>query len=133
MQFIEWLEQAPRHAWTGIYLRVLACVLAYGAVMHVGNMAGWFGVRWADTPMLWRVMDVVLLIFNVVVAIALWLRVPWSVPAFVAGIVFLQLIPYTVFRSHFYETPEQAQALNGLIGTHLVLLSVLAALLVLRK
>ena len=83
--------------------------------------------------MLWRVMDVVLLAFNIVLAIALWFRLPWSLIAFIIGIVALQLIPYTVFRSHFIETPGQAQALNGLIATHLVLLAILAALIMLRK
>ena len=133
MQLIELLEQAPKHPWTGIYVRVLACILALGAIAHIGNMAGWSGTRWADTPALWRVMDVVLLMFNVAVGVALWLRLPWSISAYVLGIVLLQLLPYTIFRSHFYQTPEQEQALNGLIVTHLVLLVVLAVLIVLRK
>jgi hypothetical protein len=130
---LEILEQAPKQTWTGIYVRILACILIYGAVMHVGNIAGWSGTRWVDTPVLWRVMDVVLLAFNIVVAIALWFRLPWSLVAFIIGIIALQLIPYTIFRSHFIETPSQAQALNGLIATHLILLAVLAGLILLRR
>ena len=133
MQLIEILEQAPRNSWTGIYVRLLSCILIYGAIMHVGNIAGWSGTRWTETPMLWRVMDIVLLIFNLVVAIALWLRLPWSLPAYIVGIVALQLIPYTLFRSHFFQTETQAQALNGLIATHLILLTILAGLIILRK
>ena len=127
------LEQALGGAWTGIYVRILAGILAYGALVHVGNIAGLSGRPWIETPIVWRVMDIVLLIFNIVVGVALWLRIPWGVVAFVVGIVGLQLIPYTLFRGHFVESPEQAQTLNGLIGTHLVLLAVLACLIVLRK
>ena len=133
MQLPELLEQAPRHTWTGIYLRFLACVLALGAVAHIGNMAGWSGIRWTDTPALWRTMDVVLLLFNVVVGVALWLRQPWSIAAYVAGIVALQLVPYTLFRSHFFQTPEQELALNSLVVTHLILMALLVVLIVARK
>ena len=133
MAILEILEQAPRNTWTGIYVRILACILMYGAVVHVGNIAGWSGTKWVETPVLWRVMDVVLLVFNVVVALALWFRLSWSITAFIIGIIALQLIPYTVFRSQFIETPSQAQALNGLIATHLILLSILAGLILLRK
>ncbi|MDX1402109.1 MAG: hypothetical protein R3245_09320 [Kiloniellales bacterium] len=118
------MEQAPRYSWTGIYARVPACILIYGALAHVGNMAGWSGTRWADTPVLWRAMAIVLLAFDTVVAIALWLRLPWSLIAFVVGIVGLQLIPYMFFRSHFIQTPDQAQALNGLISIHLAMLAI---------
>ena len=74
MRLIELLEQAPKYTWAGIYARILACILIYGALVHVGNIAGWSGTRWSDTP-------------------ALWLRFPWSLIAFVIGIVTLQLIP----------------------------------------
>ncbi len=133
MSILEILEQAPKQTWTGIYVRILAGILMYGAFVHVGNIAGWSGTRWVDTPVLWRVMDVVLLVFNVVLAIALWFSLPWSIIAFIIGIVALQLIPYTIFRSHFIETPDQAQALNGLIATHLILLAILAGLVFLRR
>ncbi len=133
MQIITQIEQALNGAWTGIYVKVLACILAYGALVHIGNITGWSRRPWMETPVLWRVMDIVLLIFNITVGITLWLRIPWAVIAFVVGIVGLQLIPYTLFRERFIEAPEQAQALNGLVGTHLVLLTVLVGLMVLRK
>ena len=133
MQILEILAEAPKNTWTGIYVRILAVILMYGAVVHVGNIAGWTGTRWMDTPVLWRVMDVVLLAFNVVVAIALWMRLPWALIAFIGGIILLQLVPYTLFRSHFIQTPDQAQALNGLIATHLILFSILAGLIFFQK
>jgi hypothetical protein len=46
-----------------------------------------------ETPVHWRVMDIILLLFNAIVAIGLWVRVPWAVVAFVLGIIALQIIP----------------------------------------
>ncbi|NEP16351.1 MAG: hypothetical protein F6J97_05525 [Leptolyngbya sp. SIO4C1] len=127
------LTNAVAQPWTGLYLRFLAVVLAYGAAMHVGNILGWSGKPWLTTPLLWRVMDVVLLLFNAIAAVGLWYRQAWAVAAFVVGLVALQIVPYTVFRQQFIEAPEQAQVLNGLVGTELALLLVLGLLLVAKK
>lgn len=127
------LANAVDQRWTGIYLRVLAAILIYGASVHVGNMLGLTGTAWGDTPVLWRVMDVVLLVFNAVVAVGLWLKRPWAVVSFVVGIVLLQIVPYTLFRQHFMRAPEDAGALTGLVGTLLLLLGILVVLLVAKK
>ena len=124
-----YLSEAVSGKWTGIYLRVIACVLLYGASVHVFNILGLSGRRWASTPGLWRAMDVVLLLFNLVVAFGLWTRAPWAVVALVVGIFALQIIPYTVFRNAFIESPSDAATLNGLVGTELILLAILGALL----
>ena len=127
------IAEALTQPWLSIYVRVLAVVLVYGAVMHVGNMLGLTGKPWMQTPLLFRVMDVVLLVFNLAVAVGLWLRHSWAVVAVVAGLVLLQIVPYTVFRRHFIQTPQDAQTLNGLIGTELVLLLILGVLLWLKR
>jgi len=57
--------------WTAIYAKVMALVLLYGATVHIGNMAGLAGTPWLSTPLLWRGMDVALLVFNMTAAIAL--------------------------------------------------------------
>ena len=85
------------------------------------------------TPLLWRVMDVVLLVFNGVVAVGLWRRDQWAVVALVVGVVLLQLVPYTLLREHFAQTPEDASTLSGLVGTLTLLLVVLGVLLAVRK
>ena len=127
------IEQSLKKTWTGWYVRFLAVLLAYGALMHIGNILGWSGRTWIETPIHWRVMDVVLLGFNVVVGVGLWLRAPWAVVAFALGILAFQLIPYTIFRQYFGETPEQLSTLNGLVVTWIVLLAVLALLVVPKR
>ncbi|MEO1403102.1 MAG: hypothetical protein AAFV72_17890 [Cyanobacteria bacterium J06635_1] len=130
---LTFLDTAVTLKWTGIYLRAVALLLAYGALIHVGNMLGWSGTPWLQTPLHWRIMDVVLLSFNAIAAVGLWLRQPWAVIFLVLGIVTLQLIPYTLFRPYFIETPDQAQTLNGLISTELILLTGLGGLLIAKK
>lgn len=133
MDIIGRLRDATSLRWTGIYLRILAGVLVYGALVHVGNMVGFGGEPWSEMPIHFRVMDLLLLIFNGVVAVGLWSKSPWAVIAFVLGLVLLQIIPYTVFRQHFVQTPEDASTLNGLIGTEIVLIALLFFLILAKK
>jgi hypothetical protein len=127
------IQTALSQKWASLYVRFLAVLLTYGALRHVGNIVGWTGRPWRETPVLGRVMDIVLLLFNAVVAIGLWVRVPWSVVAFVLGIIALQIIPYTVRRPSFADMPAHPKAINGLVVTMIVLLAVLVGLVAAKR
>ncbi len=60
MELSPLLVDAVTRPWTSIYLRVLAAIFAYGGLVHIGNMLGLPGTPWTQTPVLWRIMDVVL-------------------------------------------------------------------------
>lgn len=126
-------RDAFQHPWTSAYAKLMAIVLLYGATVHIGNMAGLTGTPWLSTPLLWRGMDVALLIFDVVAAISLWRGLFWSVWLVFGGIALLQFLPYTLLRSQFVLKPEDAQTLNGLLGTEGLLLAIFALLIVLKK
>ena len=121
------------HPWTARYAKLMALFLLYGATVHIGNMAGLSGMPWLSTPLLWRSMDVALLMFDVVSAIALWRGIAWSVPLVFSGIILLQVVPYTLLRDRFILKPEDAQTLNGLLGTEALLLALFLVLILLRK
>ncbi|MEM9541222.1 MAG: hypothetical protein AAGA60_17190 [Cyanobacteria bacterium P01_E01_bin.42] len=127
------VEVALQQTWTPIYLRLLACVLLYGGFVHIGNILGFGGTPWLETPLLWRILDIVLLIFNIGVAIALFAKRPISVLILVAGLILFQFIPYTFFRSYFLTQPEDAATLNGLLGTEALLLLILFLLIYFKK
>lgn len=127
------LEEALQKKWTSAYAKLLAVALSYGAAVHIGNMAGLTGKPWWSTPLLWRAMDVVLLAFNAIAAIGLWRRAFWSVGFVFGGIVLLQFIPYTLFRSQFALTVADARALNGLLLSESLLLGIFAILIWLRR
>ena len=116
--------------WLGIYLRFLAVVLLYGAFVHIGNITGLSGISWQQTPILWQVMDIVLLGFDLLVAWGLWQKKAWSAIAFTLGIVVLQIIPYTAFRSYFIVTSEDSMILNQMLILETILVGILLALLI---
>lgn len=122
-----------RQPWTSIYAKLMAIVFLYGATVHVGNMLGLTGTPWLSTPLLWRIMDVALLGFNIAAAISLWRGFVWSVWLVFGGILLLQFAPYTLLRSRFVLKPEDAQILNGLLGAEAMLLGIFALLIWLRK
>ncbi|MEM6254575.1 MAG: hypothetical protein AAF821_16805 [Cyanobacteria bacterium P01_D01_bin.156] len=127
------LNIALQQPWTSRYTKVLACILIYGATVHIANMAGGTGTPWLTTPLLWQIMDIVLLLFNTVSAIALWRGVSWSVWLTFSGIALLQFVPYTLLQDQFILQPGDAQTLNGLLGTEALLLAIFALLLWLKK
>jgi hypothetical protein len=96
-------------------------------------MAGLPGTPWCPTSRLWRGLDIALLAFNVTAAIALWQGLMWSVWLVFGGIALLQFVPYTLLRSHFILNPEDAQTLNGLLGTEALLLGIFILLMGLKK
>lgn len=127
------IESALQQPWTSRYAKLMAIALLYGATVHIGNLLGLTGTPWLSTPLLWRTMDVLLLLFNLVAAIALWQGFTWSVWFVFTGIGLLQFVPYTLLRSHFVLKPEDAQVLNGLMGTEALLLAIFACLLWLKR
>ena len=129
----KFLASAIQQPWTAVYLKVVAIALLYGATVHLGNIFGLTGTPWLDTPLLWRSLDIILLIFDLVTAIALWRGLAWSIWLLFGGILLLQVLPYTLLRAHFILKPEDAQVLNSLLGTEILLLSILILLLVFKK
>ena len=129
----KFLTSAIQQPWTAVYLKIIAIALLYGATVHVGNIFGLTGIPWLNTPLIWRSLDLILLIFDIVTAIALWRALAWSVWLLFGGIFLLQILPYTVLRSHFITKPEDAGVLNSLLGTEVLFLSILVLLLWLRK
>ena len=134
MKAITFLTDAVSRKWTGIYLRILSVLLAFSALAHIGSAFGFVSNPWGgEITLPMRILDVVLLVFNIVVAIGLWLKKPWSVVVLVTGIVLLQIIPITIFRQYFILTPEHGGMLNKMATSELIMLAILAILLFKRK
>ena len=129
----KYLLSALQQPWTAFYTKIIAIALLYGATVHVGNIFGLTGTPWLATPLLWRSLDIILLIFDLVTTIALWRGFAWSIWLLFGGILLLQVLPYTLWRSHFILKPEDGQLLNSLLSTEILLLSVLILLLIFRK
>ena len=126
------IEIALSKKTTSAYVWLLAYILLFGTHAHISNMLGWSGKPWSESPMLWRILDVVLLAFNLAVAAGLIMRKAIAVIGFIAGIVLLQIVPYTIFRSYFVMRPDDHGILNSLVGAEIILILIMLMLVFLQ-
>lgn len=108
-------------------LWAVALFYAYGAAVHVANMASLTGFDWMRAPLKWQVLDVVYLVLDVIVAAGFllgWLKLG-ATAFFVAA--FSQIALYTVGRAwitdvpdEFRRSPEEISYLDGLVMFHIV-------------
>lgn len=127
-----YLRQTAERSWMGIYLRILAIIIAYGASVHFANLIGFGETPWREAPIAWKVGDVVYALIDTLTAIGLWRRTAWGVICFL-GAIASQFLIYSIFIDYFAFTVEQRQTTYGLLGTEAVLLLVLATLFVIKK
>lgn len=121
-EVLESLAQIATRPWMGIYLRVLAIALGYGAIVHIANIAGFGEKPWLEGPLAWRIGDLVYGPLNIAAAIGLWMRSHWGIILFFLA-VGSQFVIYTVFIRHFAFTPEHRQTIYGLLGTEALLVA----------
>ena len=86
-----------------------------------------------DTPLQWQVMDILLLLFDLVVAVGVWLKKPCAAVAFPLGLWRLQFLPYTVWQSQFVQTPADTEVSNGLLGTKAIAIALLVLAVGLKR
>ena len=126
------LRQTTEYPWLGIYLRILAIIMAYGASVHLSNILGLGEMPWQEMPLTWRVGDIVYGIIDTVTAIGLWQKTVWGIFGFL-GAIASQFLLYTIFIDYFAFTSEQRQTIYGLLGTEFILLLVLCLLIIAKK
>ena len=120
-----------------LILIVVSAFYAYGALVHVANMASLTGFDWPEAPLKWRVLDVVYLAVDVVVAIGLWRRLPVSVGCFFIASL-SQIALYTIGRDWILDVPTEFQPseesvayLGSLVAFHVATLVAVSAALAL--
>ncbi len=104
----------------------VAAFYAYGALVHILNMASLTGFAWPAAPLKWQVLDIVYLVLDVTVVAGL-LRGAWvGIAAFYCAAL-SQIALYTLFRGWVLDVPEPFQRsgddlayLDGLVTFHVV-------------
>ncbi len=132
MIVLVYFKQLIEYFWVGIYLRILAIAVAYGGLVHVSNILGLGGTPWLETPITWRIGDVIYGLLDVITAIGLWQQTVWGIICFLSAIA-SQFLIYTVFIDRFAFTTEQRQTIYGLLGTEAILVILLILLFVAAK
>ena len=102
---------------------------AYGATVHILNIASLSGFDWPNAPAKWQTLDIVYLVLDIVVVAGLVRRWTVSLAAFYAAAV-SQVVLYTVFRGWILDvpdayaiSPQQQSYLTALVAFHLVTLT----------
>lgn len=127
------MDRTLRFASSGI-----ATAYAYGACVHVANMAGLTGFDWLSAPLKWQVLDIVYLALDLAVVAGVVLAKRFWIVAFgVAAIS--QIILYTALRSWVLDVPpafavpaESVSYLDGLVAFHIGSLAVIGVLVLPR-
>lgn len=118
---------------------IIALFYAYGALVHVMNMAGLMGFRWLDAPTKWQVLDLVYLVLDFIVAIGLVRRWQIAFAAFYVAAI-SQIVLYTLLRSWIIDVPpafarsaEDIAYLDMLVGFHLLTVLIVSVLLYMER
>lgn len=106
-------------------LWIVALFYAYGASVHIMNMASLTGFEWIDAPLKWQVLDIVYLVIDMVVAVGFFAK--WRIAFFAFYIAaFSQIVLYTLMRewiidvpAEFAVSPGQVAYLNSLVIFHI--------------
>ncbi|WP_424101411.1 hypothetical protein [Moorena producens] len=129
---LNYFIEATKRPWMSIYLRIIAFVFAYGAIVHFSNIAGFGEMPWLETPLTWRIGDIFYGILDTAAVIGLWQRQVWGIGLCLV-VILSQFIIYTVFIDYFAFTPDQRQTIYGLLVTEAILVLILTTLLLLKK
>lgn len=105
----------------GIYLRILALLYLYGAIVHYANLLGFGEMPFTQEPLSWQIADISYAILDTLTLIGLWLKTRWGIAGFFLSAT-SQLILYIGFPQWFAFNPEQQQLLWSMVIFHLVTL-----------
>ena len=112
----------------GIYLRIIALLYLYGAIVHYANLLGFGEMPFIKEPLSWQIADVSYAILDTITVIGLWLKTPWGMASFFLSAA-SQLFLYIGFPQWFAFNPEQQQLLGSMVIFHIVTLLIFFGLL----
>lgn len=117
-----------------IFIWTVALFYAYGALVHVLNMANLSGFDWGAAPRKWQALDLIYLIVDVVVVFGLMLRWRLGFVAFYLAAI-SQIVLYTLLRPWVLDVPpefavseSEQQYLTVLVVFHAVTLTAMTLL-----
>lgn len=113
-----------------IYLKILAVLYGYGALIHAANLAGFGSIDPSAAPWYWRPFDVFYLLLDSATMVGLWRGRRWGVALFLIAAA-SQLVIYLGFPQLFALDDSARNTNLQLVGAHL--LSIALYLLLRRR
>jgi hypothetical protein len=100
--------QTRLHPFAQAVFWIVAAFYAYGALVHILNIASLTGFSWPEAPSKWQVLDIGYLLVDMVVVVGLVRRSWIGIAAFFLAAI-SQIALYTVFRDWVLNVPEVFQ------------------------
>lgn len=120
-------------SWIAVFLKCLAVLLFLGGASHLASIGGLIGGAWTAKPLHFQIADSILFVFDLTVGWGLWRKKLWAVFAWIAGVLLLQVIPFTLFMDFFATNAAHRQTLWAMLAIHAVTIGVFVLLLLRRK
>jgi hypothetical protein len=105
------------------FLRALAVIYAFAAILHIGSILGFGRIPFAEAPLSWQLSDIFYGVVDSVAAVGLFLTRQWGIWAFflAAG---SEILLFTFVPEWFVVEPEHLTMLRGFIVYHVVALTI---------
>ena len=116
----------------GIYLRIVALLYLYGAIVHYANLLGFGEMPFAKEPLSWQIGDISYAILDTFTLGGLLLKTRWGIVCLFLSAI-SQLILYLGFPQWFAFNQEQQELLWSMVIFHLVTLSIFFGLLLFTR
>ncbi len=106
-----------------IFLRILAVIYAFAAILHIGTILGFGRMPFAEMPLSWQLSDIAYGLIDTVAAVGLWQQKNWGVAAFLLAAV-SEILLFSFVPDWFMTEPGQLIMLRGFIAYHLVAIAI---------
>lgn len=106
-----------------IFLRILAVIYAFAAILHIGSILGFGRIPFAEAPLSWQISDVFYGIVDMIAAVGLFLVRPWGIAAFFLAAI-SEILLFTLVPEWFVLEAQQLTMLRGFIAYHVIALAI---------
>ena len=111
---MKWFTQAFARRWFYIGALILAVLYGFGGLFHIGNILGFGELKWAESPLAWKLGDIWWGTLDIVAVIGIIYKSPVGLIAL--GLAALsQVVVYGFFPQLFALTDAHLSALRGMV------------------
>ncbi len=115
-----------------IFLRVLAVIYAFAAILHIGSVLGLGRVPFEEAPLSWQLSDIFYGALDTVAAIGLSKLRSWGVAAFFVAAI-SEILLFTLVPEWFVVEPEHLTMLRGFVVYHVIAITIYFILFYLER
>ena len=123
-----WIDVAFEKDWFYVCVLIIGILYGFGGLVHAGNILGFGEQKWLDSPLSWRLGDIIWGILDLVAIAGILMRSPIGIWAVVLAAV-SQIVVYGLFPNTFALTDEHRVTLKWMVYFHIVVLVIVSGLI----